>query len=89
MASMIQSIDLKQDKPKRERCSFDTCKKKLLITDFKCLCKSRFCIRHRFPEEHDCTFDFKQRGRDIQNKQLTSKKSNINVHTQDYGGNAY
>lgn len=41
-----------------ERCAKDTCKKKVFITG-ECKCGKTFCINHRLPEEHDCTFDFK------------------------------
>ena len=35
------------------------CNKKLMIT-MNCQCLKTFCIKHRIPEDHDCTFDFKQ-----------------------------
>ena len=46
-------------KPKRPRCAFDGCKKRLRITDVKCRCESIFCKKHRLPENHECSFDYK------------------------------
>tara|TARA_Y100001958_G_C21111447_1_gene458253 strand:+ start:312 stop:464 length:153 start_codon:yes stop_codon:yes gene_type:complete len=25
-----------------------------------CRCKKRYCNAHRYPEEHDCSYDFKE-----------------------------
>ncbi|CAA0396181.1 unnamed protein product [Arabidopsis thaliana] len=39
------------------------CNKKVGIMGFKCKCESTFCGDHRYPETHDCSFDFKEVGR--------------------------
>lgn len=36
------------------------CKKKLGLISFKCKCGKSFCLDHRLPETHECTFDFKK-----------------------------
>ncbi|KAL2525123.1 Zinc finger A20 and AN1 domain-containing stress-associated protein 7 [Abeliophyllum distichum] len=41
-----------------------SCNKKVGLTGFKCRCDSFFCGSHRYPEKHDCTFDFKVQGRE-------------------------
>ncbi|XP_010533741.1 PREDICTED: zinc finger A20 and AN1 domain-containing stress-associated protein 1 [Tarenaya hassleriana] len=41
-----------------------SCSKKVGLTGFKCKCGSMFCGVHRYPEIHDCQFDFKEAGRD-------------------------
>ncbi|KAI3501182.1 hypothetical protein L1887_29044 [Cichorium endivia] len=41
-----------------------TCKKKIGVMGFKCKCGESFCGSHRYPEKHDCEFDFKRNGRD-------------------------
>ncbi|KAI3787620.1 hypothetical protein L1987_42218 [Smallanthus sonchifolius] len=41
-----------------------TCNKKVGVMGFKCKCGDTFCGNHRYPEEHDCDFDFKRSGRD-------------------------
>ncbi|KAL8207770.1 hypothetical protein R6Q57_007182 [Mikania cordata] len=44
------------------RCQ--SCKKKVGVMGYKCKCGKTFCGSHRYPEEHDCEFDFKRTGRD-------------------------
>ncbi|XP_010458672.1 PREDICTED: zinc finger A20 and AN1 domain-containing stress-associated protein 1-like [Camelina sativa] len=44
-------------KPTATRCL--SCNKKVGVTGFKCKCGSTFCGAHRYPESHDCEFDFK------------------------------
>jgi predicted nucleic acid binding AN1-type Zn finger protein len=39
------------------------CKKKLPLTAIKCKCNQYFCDKHRYPEEHECTFDFKENSK--------------------------
>ncbi|KAL2554590.1 Zinc finger A20 and AN1 domain-containing stress-associated protein 4 [Forsythia ovata] len=43
------------------RCA--ACRKRVGLTGFKCRCGVIFCGSHRYPEQHDCTFDYKQLGR--------------------------
>ncbi|KAH1089691.1 hypothetical protein J1N35_016948 [Gossypium stocksii] len=52
-----------QPEPKlSSRCFI--CRKKVGLTGFKCRCGSTFCGEHRYPEKHECSFDFKGTGRD-------------------------
>ncbi|KDP37593.1 hypothetical protein JCGZ_07939 [Jatropha curcas] len=44
------------------RCS--TCRKRVGLTGFKCRCEMMFCGTHRYPERHNCTFDFKAMGKE-------------------------
>jgi len=39
------------------------CRKKSHLT-FKCKCGGEYCIKHRYPEEHKCTYD--RRKEDIE-----------------------
>nr|GMC93918.1 zinc finger A20 and AN1 domain-containing stress-associated protein 7-like [Ipomoea batatas] len=48
--------------PAPNRCW--SCNKKVGLMEFKCRCGCTFCRVHRYPEKHDCTFDFKGQGRD-------------------------
>ena len=49
-------------KSKRIRCV--DCRKKLNITNtFVCRCGNNYCAKHRHPEFHGCTFDYKADGR--------------------------
>ena len=43
----------------RERCPVDGCARFLAPSDMPCRCKRRFCMLHRHPESHACTYDFK------------------------------
>lgn len=45
---------------KNKKCSFEGCNKKLKITSIKCRCGMKFCDKHRLPETHSCSFDFKK-----------------------------
>jgi len=49
----------KKEKKKKKRCNHPECKKKLTLTDMACRCRKCFCAKHRLPEQHNCTFDFK------------------------------
>ncbi|KAK8475993.1 hypothetical protein V6N13_046991 [Hibiscus sabdariffa] len=40
------------------------CRKKVGLTRFKCRCESTFCGKRRYPEKHECSFDFKGVGHD-------------------------
>lgn len=46
----------------KTRCCFAGCKKKLKLADTPCRCNLRFCRAHRLPENHNCTYNFKQRA---------------------------
>ena len=41
------------------RCS--NCRKKTIVLT-ECPCKKHFCLKCRYPEEHECTFDYKQKA---------------------------
>ncbi|MBD4020221.1 hypothetical protein GUI04_14650 [Xanthomonas citri pv. citri] len=34
------------------------------LTGFTCKCGTTFCGTHRYPEKHDCTFDYKTVGKE-------------------------
>lgn len=40
------------------------CRKRVGLTGFKCRCGITFCGTHRYPEKHNCSFDFKKIGRE-------------------------
>ena len=45
-----------------DNCYF--CDKKLkFINTFKCRCEMYFCNKHRFSDQHGCSFDFKTEAR--------------------------
>ena len=65
-----------QPKP-QNRCR--TCRKKIGIYGFSCQCDGYFCTVHRYPEFHDCSFDYKKAGREkISKENQEIKGSKIN-----------
>ena len=42
-------------------CCFENCKKKIKITDFKCRCNKFYCLKHKHPELHNCSYDYKSK----------------------------
>ncbi|KAJ8754068.1 hypothetical protein K2173_001966 [Erythroxylum novogranatense] len=59
-SEVAATATMTEQKPKR--CF--TCKKRVGLTGFKCKCGTTFCGVHRYPENHDCNFDFKKVGRE-------------------------
>lgn len=53
----ISNFKNKKNKKKKNRCA--ECKKKLGITPFECKCKQLYCTKHRYAEDHNCTYDYK------------------------------
>ncbi|GKV38157.1 hypothetical protein SLEP1_g46099 [Rubroshorea leprosula] len=63
VSSSSAAVNGEREEPKvPQRCL--SCNKKVGLTGFKCKCGSMFCGVHRYPEKHECTFDFKITGRD-------------------------
>lgn len=52
------------------RCSHENCKKKLGLINFDCRCEKTFCISHKTPEDHMCTYDYKENGKLTLQKKL-------------------
>ena len=46
----------------KELCSLEGCGKKLTLTSIRCKCEKKYCMAHRLPEEHACSYDFKADG---------------------------
>ena len=69
MSSALKAKDcmatVKKKKKKKKRCSHPDCRQKLSLTDMACRCTRRFCIRHRLPESHSCTYNFKNEPKDV------------------------
>ena len=41
-------------------CYADNCKTKLKLIDMKCRCSNTYCLKHRLPELHNCSYNFKK-----------------------------
>jgi len=48
------------------------CRKKIGLTGFQCQCGYFFCAKHRYAEEHECSFDHKNHGRELLAQQAGS-----------------
>jgi predicted nucleic acid binding AN1-type Zn finger protein len=47
-----------------KRCQHCSCRLELAVREIgKCKCGSVFCLLHRLPEQHNCTYDHKEDGR--------------------------
>ncbi|KAK6926611.1 Zinc finger, A20-type [Dillenia turbinata] len=67
-----EAVKVVEEEPKMAAASADvaaetgrcaTCRRRVGITGFKCRCGITFCGTHRYPEQHNCSFDFKSMGR--------------------------
>jgi len=45
----------------RPRCAAPGCRKRLGMHSYMCDCALTFCRRHRLPEAHACTIDYRER----------------------------
>lgn len=64
-STQVKSNSSKIGKKKRKCCAAKGCKKKINLMSFTCKCEKVFCTEHRMPEEHQCTFDWKNYGKCI------------------------
>ncbi|CAK9300365.1 unnamed protein product [Gordionus sp. m RMFG-2023] len=62
--SIVKFENVSNNSVNNNRCF--TCRKKTgIISSFNCRCGNEFCVLHRHPESHDCTFDYKVEGRKL------------------------
>lgn len=58
--SFIETItDIKKKKSKK-KCHFPGCNEKITLISFTCKCDGIFCIKHKNPSSHECTYDYKK-----------------------------
>lgn len=46
----------------KHKCCFEGCSKKIKLVELitnKCKCGHIFCNNHKYPEAHECQFDYK------------------------------
>jgi hypothetical protein len=60
--------DTETQTKKKNRCP--VCNKKMGLLPFECKCGKFFCIKHKDPEAHGCTFDFKGESKERLGEQL-------------------
>eukprot|EP00397_Hematodinium_sp_SG-2012_P001106 GEMP01001107.1.p1 GENE.GEMP01001107.1~~GEMP01001107.1.p1 ORF type:complete len:192 (-),score=41.43 GEMP01001107.1:4953-5528(-) len=68
MAAASSSSDMapeeeepRKEQPKKNRCW--SCNKKIGLLGHECRCGYIFCGTHRYAEDHNCDYDFKENGR--------------------------
>lgn len=62
--SEVKHVKIVEERAESQAQFCGCCKKKLkLISTFTCRCKKSFCAKHRFFDQHDCTFDYKSEAR--------------------------
>jgi len=75
-AIRIFKLGMKKEKQVNKNKCF-VCKKKLGYLGFECRCMFTFCDKHRFPDAHECKFDYKQQHKNKlkkDNQALSRKK---------------
>lgn len=58
----LKEIKKKGTKRKANRCSMDGCDNKVRLLGFPCRCGGNFCAKHRYGNEHNCSFDYREHG---------------------------
>lgn len=58
------------------KCNFPECNKKLRLTDLECRCGKQFCKEHKFPEQHICEYNYKDRLKREQSAEMMKCISN-------------
>ena len=48
------------EKRKIKHCALVDCNHKLKLIDLPCKCKKIFCSLHRYKEDHNCDYDYKE-----------------------------
>jgi predicted nucleic acid binding AN1-type Zn finger protein len=61
----------------KKRCF--NCNKKIKLIGYDCKCLNHFCSKCRLPEIHNCTYNFRLKGKEIlQNNLIKVTASKIN-----------
>ncbi|KAL8101237.1 zinc finger A20 and AN1 domain-containing stress-associated protein 1 [Apium graveolens] len=58
----LVEVAAKEETKNANRCT--SCRKKVGVLGFKCKCGDVYCGVHRYPEKHECQFDFKGVGKE-------------------------
>ena len=51
------------------------CSRKANILGLVCKCGSQFCMDHRLPEHHNCSYDYKTAAREKLKEELSSNRA--------------
>ena len=47
-----------------EKIKCNKCNKKIGLIIFECKCNGKYCSLHKYPEMHECSYDYKSEGID-------------------------
>lgn len=62
--SEVKHVKVVEEKIEHQSMVCALCNKKLrFISTFTCRCQKCFCAKHRFYDQHSCTFDYKTEAR--------------------------
>lgn len=74
----VKHVKIVEEKTTTQSFFCALCNKKLRFSSaFACRCKKSFCVKHRFFDQHGCTFDYKHEARSIlleNNPKIAPKK---------------
>lgn len=65
---------------KKNKCSF--CKRKTGYNFYECKCNQKFCMKHRYGDSHNCSYDYKKDNR-ILIKKLNPKIQAANANNYE------
>ena len=57
---------------KSKHCSFENCKHKLPLTAYACKCKLFYCNKHKFSEDHKCSYNYFKESQKALKENLSS-----------------
>lgn len=60
-----------------KKCCVDGCNKKLGIMEIICKCGAKTCINHKYPDKHNCSYDYKN-----EQKQYLEKSNPVVVSSK-------
>jgi predicted nucleic acid binding AN1-type Zn finger protein len=71
----IQTSAPTAEKPKKMRCEHKECRTKLGLLGFDCKCGLKLCGAHRYPDTHDCGYNYRAAGEAQLKKTLVDCKA--------------
>ena len=76
MMKTITKIDMSRhstsSRMTKVKCPIEGCHVKIRLVDFACKCEKVFCVKHRLPEVHACTFDYKASAKEVLLKYMST-----------------
>jgi predicted nucleic acid binding AN1-type Zn finger protein len=72
VTKLALEVVVPNEKAKKTRCEHGDCRAKLGLLGFDCKCGAKFCGKHRYPDTHDCGYNYRAAAEDVLKKQLSS-----------------